>query len=269
MLRKLNMAPMLLAALAFASTAVAADSLEDVEKKLADAYGKVKSFAADTLTKQDLEMSGVKVKSEVKGRVEGLRKGDNLLFRGEMKGNMVQTMGETENKQEVDTLIVGDGEFMYSQSSFAGQKMVAKQKFDPTAAGDTQKMFEALKKDHDLKVLADDKVDGEDCFVLEATPKTAGDNPLARQTFYFRKDCGLNVRVVGKDKSDKDIIVTQMSNVKLGADVKPDRFEYKIPDGVQVMDLTKQETQHAPGDGHDHGDKPKTDGEKGEKPSKP
>ena len=45
-----------------------------------------------------------------------------------------------------------------------------------------------------------------------------------------------------KDEQSKSMITSLMSDIKPNADIKPERFVFKAPEGVVVMDMTKIDT---------------------------
>jgi outer membrane lipoprotein-sorting protein len=70
---------------------------------------------------------------------------------------------------------------------------------------------------------------------------------MVKQTLHFRKDSGMNVKMIGRDKSDKVVFSHELQDVKLNTDVPADRFVFKAPPGVEVMDMTQQEAPTEPG----------------------
>lgn len=215
---------------------VRAQSLEDVEKKLVDAHSKMKSYTSKTKTVQNFDMGGGnKVNVDYGGTVEWKRDGDKQMFRTEMKGTT--TMGD-QPKMEVSVLMVSDGDFLYTVSTQMGQTSAMKQKPDTSVTGDPKKLFEKIKADNTVKVLPDAKVDGVDTYVLEVTPKQADAGPVAKSTMYFAKDTGINVKIVGVDKDGKEVFTNTSTDIKLNTEISKDRFAFKAPEGVQVIDMT-------------------------------
>jgi len=93
-----------------------------------------------------------------------------------------------------------------------------------------------------VKVLPDEKVDGQECFVLEVTAKSElGVPPGGRQVSYFRKDIGVNVKAVSFDPDGRQLFTTTVTDVKVGVDIKPERFVFKAPEGVEVVDMSQMQ----------------------------
>jgi outer membrane lipoprotein-sorting protein len=223
---------------------VQAQTVEDIEKKLVEAHSKMKSYTSKTKTTQDFDMGqGIKTSADYGGTVEWKRDGNKLKYRTEMKGVTTQSVAGQENKSEVTVLMINDGDFVYTLSdqnipNMPPQKMASKQKPDPAMSGEPAKLFEKLRQDNDLKVLPDEKVDGKDVYVLEVIPKNKEDGPVAKSLMYFAKDSGVNVKVLGKNKDGKDVFTNTSTDIKLNVDISNDRFVFKAPEGVQVMDMT-------------------------------
>jgi len=215
---------------------VQAQTVEEVEKKLVDAHGKMKSYTSKTKTVQNFDMSGMKMTSDYGGTVEWKREGDKQKFRTEMKGST--TMGD-QPKMEMSVLMISDGEFLHTVQTQMGQTSAMKQKPDTSATGDPKKLFEKIRSDNNVKIMPDAKVDGMDTYVLEVVPKTADGGPVAKSMMYFAKDTGINVKIVGFDKDGKEVFTNTTSDIKLNTEIPSDRFVFKAPEGVQVMDMTK------------------------------
>lgn len=219
---------------------VRADSIEDIQKKLVESNAKLKSFSCKMKMVQNFDMGqGNKMQSDYAGTTEWMRKGDKFALRTDLKGTAVQSFGGQDNKVEMSVTMVCDGDALYTLSTQMGQTMAAKQKPDDSLGGEPGKIIDDIVAKQNVKVMPDGTVDGEACFVIEATPKDPADAPnVARTIMYFRKDIGVNVKTVGLDKDGKEVFSTTASEFKINADIAADRFVFKAPEGVQVMDMT-------------------------------
>lgn len=211
--------------------ALAEQKLEDVTKAISEANAKVKSYTAKMKT--EAEMMGNKMTSEM--TMEIMRKDGKILSHTETKGQM--QMGET--KMEQNATSVCDGEFIYVLSESMGQKNAMKMKYDPKQTGDAESMLKEYTKQYDVKLLADEKVGDVDCYALEGKAKdgAAAGGP-AKQNLYFCKKTGILMKATGFDKDGKQMMSATTSDLKLDAEIKKERFEFKAPEGVQVMDMT-------------------------------
>lgn len=239
----------LVAGLVFSATASAADTLEDVEKKILAQAEKNRTLSARTATSSDIEAPGMRMKSQAEGTYEYARRGDKTLFRMESKSAGTTKFGDQpETKSEDKTLAIADGEFYYTLTETAGQKMAMKMKLDPSKINVTGKEgFEQLHKDYNLKLLPDEKVDGHEAYVIEATPKKPKPGTTELTRFYYSKENGVLVKSAMESKAEqsKSKVTFSLSDVKPNADIKPERFVFKAPEGVVVMDMTKLDTAPA------------------------
>lgn len=212
------------------SAALGGETLETVEKKIIAKWSKLKSMSA----KMTMEMKGPAMSGKSDGTVEYLQQDGLELFRIEMK--MEQAMGD--QKREISASTICDGKFVYTTSDMMGQKYVMKQKPDAMQVSPGGKlMFESLKKNSELKLLPDKKVDGKAAFVIEASPKAAGGQP---SKLFFAQDTGMMLKMVALDPEGNPAMTMSYTDVKLNPKLDPDRFVFKAPEGVQVMDMTGQ-----------------------------
>jgi|CXWL01.1.fsa_nt_gi outer membrane lipoprotein-sorting protein len=217
-----------------------ADTLESVEKRLASATKKVTSFKANRHTTTDINMSGVKSVSDDRGTYEMLVKDGKPLWRVDSKTTSAVDAGGQKMKTETTGLMVCDGKFIWSLSETMGQKMVTKMKIaEEHAALIGASFFASMKKDHKLKLLSDETIEGKSAFVIEATPIKRSESEGAT-TYYILKDTALTVKTVTADASGKPITTMTLSDIKINVSIPATRFTFTPPQGVQVMDLTKQ-----------------------------
>jgi outer membrane lipoprotein-sorting protein len=222
------------------SGAAFAETVEESLDKLAAAELKIKSLSAKYKTMQDMEMGeGMKSKSDSEGTVAWTRKGDRKMIHTSMKSKGVQSFSGQETKFEQSSTTIMDGQYSYTVTEQDGQKSAMKMKVDGPVDDSPKAFFTDMKDDYELKLLPDETVDGAACCVVEATPKTPQDDPIAKQTFYFRRDSGLNVKMVGRDKANKVVFDHSVTDVQIDADIPADKFVFKAPEGVEVIDMTQ------------------------------
>lgn len=221
-----------------AATLAAGDTLEEVEKKLDASWAKLKSYSSKMSFRTEMDMQGSSTRQQYEGQQWWMRKGDKVMFRAEQKGKMEIKYGDQGMTTESTMVSVCDGDMITTLTdSNPGGKQAMKMKADLAQAGAPKEMLKSLKAVHNFKVLGDEKVDGRDCYVLEATPKEAGEMGTTR--YFFDKECALALKVLQLDKSGKQIGETTITDLKLGADISPDKFVLKIPEGVEVQDMSK------------------------------
>jgi outer membrane lipoprotein-sorting protein len=216
-----------------------ADDLATVEKQISQAWDKHKSMTAKINMSSSMDMGGTVMESKGEGIMELMRKGDKTFYRMELKSTMPQPVG-AEAKMEQNMLSILDGEFAWMLSEMSGQKMAMKTKPDPRMTGEPKAMFAEYRKDHELKLLPDDTVDGKKAYVVEATPKdkAAGSG---KALLYFDKESGAMLKMVAQTPDGKPTMTMTYSDVKYDVDINPDRFVFKAPPGVEVQDMTKVE----------------------------
>lgn len=220
-------------------TLVLAGDLAETEKKIIESVSKVKSAKADILMNTSMENPGMTMKSEGKGTFEFQVKDDKHLSRMELKNVMVATAGGQENKMEAETVTVTDGEYTYTVSEQFGQKMAFKQKVDPKqSAVASEQMFEELRKNYELKQLDDQKVNGKDAYVIEATPKSSGQS--GKQHYYYSKENGMLLKMEAFTPDGKPMTTMEFKNLKVNVDIDPKRFVFEAPEGVPVQEVPQQ-----------------------------
>ncbi len=214
-----------------------ADAVDDVSAKIIAEAEKVKSYTADVSSETNIKNEAMSMKMSVKGTMEVMRQGGKMLSRMEHKTTTDMNMGGTEQKKESQSLMITDGEHSYVLTEESGTKTAMKTKLDPKNQQMVNKgMFEQMKKDYDLKLLADETIDGHDAYVIEGTPK----NPAAmgKMTMCFAKTGGMMLKMVMNTPDGKPMTTMTHTNIKVDVAIKPERFKFEAPEGVTVMDMT-------------------------------
>jgi outer membrane lipoprotein-sorting protein len=237
-----------------------AKTIKEVKKELIEKNARLKSYTAKTKSKTEMDLGqGNKMKSESAGTMEWMRRKDPkdpqksiTKYRIESKDSSVTTTGGKETKSRSTMLSICDGKFIYTLTDRNGQKRAFKMKLDPKMSHDLEAMFKMWEKNHDLKLLPDEKIEKKDCYVIEATPKEkegekkAAHSPANADTNYrsrswYRKDIGVAVKMVTFDKKNKPMMTYTTTDIKTNVKIKPERLEFKVPEGVQLVDMTKQQ----------------------------
>ena len=231
---------LLLVGLILAPAALADEKLDQLEKEIAAKWKDIKSMTAKMEMSMDMDQSGMKMKQTMKAAVEYLRKAEKMMSRLEGESNVAMDMGGQTQNMKSTMLAVSDGEFTHTLVEQMGQKMCMKSKADASATTG-EEMIKLLKEQSDLSVGADEEVNGDKCWVLVAKSKQMQPGAAAKTCYYFRQKDGVIVQWIGYDASDKQNMTVKFTDVKLNETIDPACFEFKVPEGVQVMDNTGQQ----------------------------
>lgn len=237
-LRMWVLSSMLLAACA--SAVQAAADVAEVEGKIKSAAAKVKSMRAKIRTTMKMDMGQMSMEGTGDGSIEFVRKGDKVLTRTELKTNMSRKMGEQEMKMDQNILAIVDGEYTYILNESMGQKMAVKTDIDAQFTADPAAMFDELHKANKFTSLPDDTVDGRKVWVLEAVANEAGpEGPAAKTRMSFDQDSGFITKIESLGEDGKPTTTIEYIGLQLDAPIDAERFVFKAPEGVEVLDQTK------------------------------
>lgn len=236
--RKTSLALLVLAALA--TPLAMADKLDEIEAKFREAIGKLGAYEADMTLKSNMNMSGMSITQDMTGHMLNVFKEGKTLSRSTMQGSQVMNMGGNEQKMEMKMLSVSDGEIAYVDTEQMGQRTVIKTKAENADQYGGRNFFEEMKKTHNLSIGDDVEVDGKPCWTVIATPKEPTGQPGAPEKMHFNiwQEHGVVLKMMGLDENDKEVLTMTVSNVNLNPTVDPKQFEFEVPEGVQVMDMT-------------------------------
>jgi len=235
----------LLAAIAFVfvtsvSAAVADEKLDALEKEIAAKWEKVESMTAKMDMSMQMDQGAMKMDHTMKATLEFLRKGEKMLSRMEGEMEMIMDMGGQKNTMKTPILMVSDGEIAHTLVEQMGQKTCVKSKADENSLTGAE-MLKSMREQYDLTVADDEEVGGEKCWVVHAKPKkAAAPGQPVKVAFYFRQKDAATLQMLGYDASDKKVMTTTYSDIKFNEKLDPKRFEFEVPEGVQVMDMTNQ-----------------------------
>ncbi len=239
-LTKMIVGSMFLATLAVPAMA---DRIAEVEKELIQAHGKLKSFTAKIHSSYDSGTEDESMwKSETKGTHEWMRQGELVLYRMETVRAAVSKMAGQDSVSKTKATTVCEGEYTYMLSDTDGQKSATKLKTDPRSGGDVAMTFESMRAEYDLKLLPDETVNGQSCYVIEETRKKGGQDPghsLARYVIHMSKETGLLVKSIGYDADGKTMSTSDTTDIKINVPISPDRFKFVAPKGVTVIDMAR------------------------------
>jgi len=221
----------------FCPVALAGETLESVEKKITEKWDKVESMSSKMTITTNMTTEGMKAESKGSGTFEYITKDGKELQRHEMK--MTVSYGGSMT-MESSTLMISDGVFLYTLAETMGHKSAVKTRMEDSnfSGSGSKARFQQLKKESNLKLLADEKIGGKDAWVIEASAKTPTPGTPFKMKMYFLKDTGAIAKTVGVDGAGVTVMTLSFTDVKINVKIDPSRFVFKAPAGVQVIDMT-------------------------------
>jgi outer membrane lipoprotein-sorting protein len=230
---------------------------------------KYKSVEMKMKTRLELSNPGFQEKSESDSTVIYGKKGDKWLSRNETKMTGTRKMGDQpEEKVDSRVLAIFDGDYVYTLTESAQGKQAMKAKQGSVNPFDRD-MWKEQHKHFDIKLLADETVDGKSTWAIESRPKVDKDaSPEekaamegSRSVTNYRKSDGMAVKSVSYDKDGKPTMTMKLVDVKYDVDLKPEMFVFKAPEGVTVMDMEALQKQAGAGAGEGGDAEPSTGGD--------
>ncbi len=208
------------------------ETLDDVSKKIIETSKKIKSFSAKSRTVTKMSQQGFSMTATMVGTSEMLRKGDEYLFRNEMKGTTENVIAGNTTRQESTTLVISDGKYTYTLTEAAGMKQAFKTKSEKTEL-DPLKMW---RENGTLKLLPDTSINGEKVWVIEVTPKQTMPGQ-GKTVMYFSQKHGQMVKTVVFSDKGEPMTTVEITEIQIDAKIDPSRFVFNAPPGVQVTEM--------------------------------
>lgn len=222
-------------AAAILARSASADTLESVEKKIAERSKSVTSLTAVMKAVIHANGPGYKSRSVMEGSYEYAVKADNTLYRSETTTTThTEAAGQT-TTMKATTLAISDGQYACSLTEANGQKTATRTRMVKTPADP----FSSYRGTHKLRLLPDETLNGQPTWVIEAVPKTlSSPTSKERTVVWFDQGTGWMVKTVSYDATGTPATTMTYTNLKTGVPIKENRFEFKAPPGVTVMDIT-------------------------------
>jgi len=250
------------------AAAAQAETIEDVQKAIADKAAACKSISYKTHSDIDTTNGDMKYVAVSDMTFEAMRKGEKWLYRSEGKTKSTTTMSGQETKQDITSLMVQDGQFYWILTDMGTQKTCMKNVPNNDFSVIIDKtMWEEMNKTFAFKLVGDESQDGKACWAVESTPKDATKTGnLGKTMTWYDKSTGVAIKSIAKDDKGKVMSTSVTTDVKIDASIPEDRFTFKAPAGVEVMDRTQQQGNTEAGD--KPADEPKKDEPKKDEPKK-
>jgi outer membrane lipoprotein-sorting protein len=221
-------------------------AVEQAINELKAAFDAMKSYTCNMHAKQFIEMgNGNFTESDHVGPVWWQRQNEKICLRQEQEGfRLGQLNGDIQKRVEKSAIIV-DGEFYYRLSESDGKFYASKNSIIPATSGDPDVTIRTMMNSAEIKLMADEKHEGADCYVFETAPRREAPLQPMLTRHYYRKDCGVLVLRYGLTANGQEMFRVEATDMKLNVDIDPDKFKFELPPGVQLTDNTKPKSEPA------------------------
>ncbi|RIK69209.1 MAG: hypothetical protein DCC65_00220 [Planctomycetota bacterium] len=227
-------------------TARAEESVDSIQERVLALHGKIKSFSGRIESRFDSTLQGAWVKSHTQGPVAYKFQDGKILYRMDLK---IETMRESDAEKSTsreEQVLMSDGDYMYQSGVQNGEKIAYKADVDSLQTCVPTKLFFGwLKRDYDLTVLPDEKVDGKDCWVIRAAKKSEEEVLQLKTVTFFRKDVPIMVKTVNYDRFDNVMQVTEIRDIKLDVELDPEKFVFKAHSDTKIIDQSTRSAESA------------------------
>lgn len=233
------------------------ETIEQVQAKILDAWSKADAYSATLSLSGQMKQGNMTMNVTGGASLDFMKKDTSALFR--LEGST--SISGLAVPMDATLLVVSDGTSAYIQYSMMGNQMVMKfpvppmGEMPPNAAS---LFFDKFKTEMDMRLLREEVLEGQPSYVIEMTPKPGSQTAsavsksgkeLGKAKVYFTKDFKSQVRCVFLDKSAAPMITLSLKNIDFHPSLSPERFAFKPPAGVEVMDMSNPNALKALGAG--------------------
>jgi outer membrane lipoprotein-sorting protein len=155
------------------------------------------------------------------------------------KPNLIKSI-VTEPGKENQTVVVSDGEFLWSY--IPDTNTVTKMKLPEVSEPNKADYINAISNylnDTNVTLHGVESVDGRSAYVLEATPKeTDGDYELIYKTkIWVDQETWMPLRYEIYNSDGNLTIATEIRDLKLNTGIPDSEFKFEVPEGAKIKDL--------------------------------
>ena len=208
-----------------------APSLDEVRTAVGEAWAPVSTMTADVDVSAIMIINEARLALRGDGNVVYSAEGDTPKFRQVLQVTLPEPLTMS---ARVDALY--DGELLNLQLEFLNR--IENQQAEPALRrgavppGGAQLMA-VLADDTELTSAPKTMLDGASCFVLEATPKTAGEGlPFATATVFITEERGMLRRVILFDEAGAEMAQLNFTNALFDEAIAPERFVQAEPESA-------------------------------------
>lgn len=216
------------------------DKIRTVIAELTARWDELQAFSASVSTELP-QAAGNPGTTRGKGTYEWSKRGEKRLIRFALGNTLRIVTGEAKAIRTGEILtFVYDGEFLYSQLQQPKLfKQTTKTRYEPDRVLQIggQELFRSLIESNSLKLLPEEMINGRASYVIEATPTTGKSSSI----HYFDKQTGVRSRMIESDETGKATLTLTLSDFHTSPEFSEDYFTYKLPEGFELIDKTKDE----------------------------
>jgi len=166
------------------------------------------------------------------------------LTRYESRGKALrQSAGKVEQADDVSTVSIFDGQYLYDLRQTPRRVYATKAKPDRNPY-DPVGRLEVARSQFDAQLLPDRKFEGRDVYAIEFTPKAGDEASVTRRIVsYTDRHTGLPIKTISYDAEGRAVNVAEVVEWELNEDIPAERFAFRLPPGVELMDMTRGEEE--------------------------
>ncbi len=235
-MRRLLTIACLLIVCSVTTTARAGDTIESVEKDILKKSSETQSFSATFAMASNSSTPNGATTSKWTGTIELLMDGDKRLVRMEMKTVSAKQAIASGDSTESSMLLISDGTVQHVYVEQATQKTAMKTKMQGDQPADSGAWFKTVRDTYNTKLNKSESLDGREVYVIEANAKK---NTLGKTLAYFDKKSGILLKTVTHDTKGNMTNSYTVGELKINPKISKERFEFKVPAGVNIIDMTK------------------------------
>ncbi|MCQ1534127.1 outer membrane lipoprotein-sorting protein [Methanosarcina sp. KYL-1] len=149
-----------------------------------------------------------------------------------------------EPEKEEETLVLSDGEFRWTYAPGTNTVIKTKLPETPELTGDDYlSLIGITLNDMDVSLLGTEEIEGREAYLLEATPKVAGEEaPAYSMKIWVDKETWMLLGYEMYDSSGTLISKVEVRDLKVNTGIPDSEFEFKIPEGATVKTVENIKT---------------------------
>lgn len=223
------------------------DPVATLEKQLAQAWNKHKSFTADLVMTQQLDLGHTQVRSDSTGTVETLRQNDKTLVRIEQANEHHRKTGNTESSHRNTMTMIIDGEYAYVITTVNDKQTAQKTLIDPSMTGAPARLIQHLRQEYSLRPLPERAVNQRPALLIEATRTSPPSHPgmPSKVVCAFDQEHGVLLEMQTYTRTGELMSRMTYKNHKFDVDLNPRRFKFEEKGNIPLLDRTGTEEKRS------------------------